>query len=186
MQNIRQAERQQAETARQQAQNQLIVKAISRAKPQAAAGSPATPAEAGLSSQLWAGQPGASNFLPGDATLGAGALAAALTPQSDPMAAGQGIPTRFPGVPVPRSEDLMPADALLMQAPTSQLHPAAQFTWMASTQPLRHLTEQPGLETAHFFNRAAPSRALPPNDKLAMPNPGEQNQMSAVPLPMRY
>jgi len=190
MQNIRQAERQQAETARQQAQNQVIVKAISRAKPKPTADSPATPTEAGLPAQPWAGQPGAANFLPGDAALGAGALAAALTPQYDPSTAGQGIPTRFPGVPVPRSEDLMPADALIMQAPTSHLHPAAQFTWMASSQPLQHLTEQPGLETAHFFNRAAPSGAAGTdklaNDKPAMPNLGEQNQRYAAPLPMRY
>jgi Tfp pilus assembly protein PilF len=58
------------------------------------------------------------------------------------------LPTRQPSMKIPRAEDMLPADAMIYQAPTSSLHPAAQSLWSSSNQPLRYLTDQGGMSSA--------------------------------------
>jgi len=98
----------------------------------------------------------------------------------------------MPSIPIPRPEDLMPADALLQQAPSSQLHPAAQSTWSSSSQPLRFLTDQRGLEAAHFFKAPASpadSSGAVPQQPLPTglgPQVVDPSQYEALKLPMKY
>jgi Flp pilus assembly protein TadD len=78
----------------------------------------------------------------------AGMIPSAPQAANDSANPAMTLPTRQPSMTIPRAEDMMPADAMLYQAPTSSLHPAAQSMWSSSTQPLRYLTDQGGMSTA--------------------------------------
>ena len=167
MQEIRSSERQAAEAAKIKDQTKPSITLTPVAKP--------------LESGVAQSEPSGS----------AAGFPQSLTPAEQSVAKGVQLPSRIPSLPIPRPEDLMPADALLQQAPTSQLHPTAQSTWSSATQPLRFLTDQRGLEAAHFFK--APTPAEPAGAASQQPVPTglgpqlvDQNQFEALHLPMKY
>lgn len=78
----------------------------------------------------------------------------ALKPVSKEPVAGptSGTPLFAPRAQLPGPMDQLPPEALVLQMPTSRLHPNAQPTWSGQDRPAAGAAQQPTMKSAHYFD----------------------------------
>jgi hypothetical protein len=78
----------------------------------------------------------------------------ALKPVAQEPVAGptSGTPLFAPRAQLPGPMDQLPPEALVLQMPTSRLHPNAQPTWSAQDRPAAGAGQQPTMKSAHYFD----------------------------------